>query len=109
MSKVAFIGDERLAIFLSNFDIETFISKSGKEAKERMTEILKEGKYILILTSEEYFSFLREIFEKRKESLPVILMLPSYKESGISVKFIRNIVEKAVGIDILSKKQKLKE
>ncbi|MGB9694086.1 MAG: V-type ATP synthase subunit F [Fervidobacterium sp.] len=103
MGKIAYVGEERLGLFLRNFDIDIFPINTGEEAFKTLEGLIKEKKFQLILVSEDYSDFLQGFYEKRHEVLPVIFMLPSPKTSGISIKLISKMVEKAVGIDILSK------
>lgn len=103
MSKMAFVGENRFGLLLKSFDIKIFPVQNGLEALEKIIELSKTHEHAVIITSEEYSDFLRDYLSKRKEVSPVIFMLPSGSHKGESISNIRNVVEKAVGIDILSK------
>jgi len=102
MSKIAFVGEEKLALIFNNFDIDIFAVHSGEEAFKRVNELLKMN-YGLILITEEYAKNLETFLEKRTEAFPVIFVLPSSYSSGFGTNLIGRVVEKAVGIKILSK------
>ena len=103
MSKIAFVGENRFGVLLNSFDIKVFPVQNGLEALEKIIELSKIHEYALIITSEDYSDSLEDYLLKRKEVSPVIFMLPSGSHKGESISNIRNVVEKAIGIDILSK------
>ncbi|MGB9694750.1 MAG: V-type ATP synthase subunit F [Caldisericaceae bacterium] len=103
MSKIAFVGENRLGLFLNSFDVKIFPVQDGDEALEKIIELSKTREFVLIITSEEYSDSLRDFLTERKDISPVIFMLPSGTHKGESISNIRDVVEKAVGIDILSK------
>lgn len=101
--KVVFVGEERLGLLFKNFDIDFLIVKNSFECLEKVSELCKDNIYKVILTSEEYIESLQGFIEKRKAAYPVIFMLPGASFFNASANLIRDVVEKAVGIDILSK------
>jgi vacuolar-type H+-ATPase subunit F/Vma7 len=103
MAKIAFVGENRFGLFLNSFDIKIFPVASGEEALEKIIELSKAHDYSIILTSEEYSGTLRDYLSKRKDISPVIFMLPSTSNKGESISLIRDVVKRAIGIDILSK------
>jgi vacuolar-type H+-ATPase subunit F/Vma7 len=105
MSKIAFIGEKKLSLIFKNFDVDTFIVKEGLETLKKIEEIVKMD-YSIILVTEEYSENLKEFLLKRTETVPVIFVLPSIYYSGFGVNLISSVIEKAVGIKILSKEKK---
>ncbi len=103
MSRIAFVGDRRFCSFLKNFDFEVFPAKNGEEVSRKVRELLQEGKYALIVFKEEFFPYLRDVFDRLKKPLPILFMIPSSKDRSITIDYVNEMVERAVGIDILSK------
>jgi len=102
MSKIAFVGEEKLALMFNNFDIDIFAVQNGEEALIKVNELLKMD-YDIILITEEYTENLKSFLEKRTETFPVIFVLPSSYSSGFGINLIGSVIEKAVGIKILSR------
>ncbi len=103
MAKIAFVGESRLGLLFNSFDITSFAVSNGEEALNKIIELSRSKEYTIILTSEDYIASIGDYLSNRQEISPVIFMLPSKENRGESVSVIRDVVEKAVGIDILSK------
>ncbi|MCD6167946.1 MAG: hypothetical protein J7J33_01390 [Caldisericia bacterium] len=79
MDKICFFGDESIGLILKGLGIDAF---SGKNIE----------------------AILPIYFEMRKRFLPVVIFLPTKgKREEVSFKYIRRMIEKAVGVDILKK------
>lgn len=103
MSKMAFIGSERLGILLKSFGVETFVAKNNSELILKLKELVKNNMYSIILTEESYVEVIKDFLTKKTTPIPAIMMLPTIESSGETVKMIGEVVEKAVGINILGK------
>ncbi len=106
MSKVAFVGEERIGYLFRSFDFTMFPVKTGEEAIGKIKEIYKSKKFDVIITTEDFAVSLGEFMQEKTDVMPVIFVLPSPKHyEGLGIQWIRKSVEKAVGIDILSNKE----
>jgi len=103
MNKVAFVGNKRLGILLKSFGIEMHATKTSAEVSSKLKELIKVNTYSIILTEETYADVVKEIISKKTAPMPAIMMLPTIEASGETVKMIGEVVEKAVGINILGK------
>ncbi|BAL81285.1 V-type ATP synthase subunit F [Caldisericum exile] len=103
MNKIAFVGRKRLGILLKSFGIDMYYAENSTELASKLKEILKSGDYAIILTEEIYVDVVKDIVSKKTAPLPTIMMLPTIEKSGETVKMIGEVVEKAVGINILGK------
>jgi V/A-type H+-transporting ATPase subunit F len=103
MNKVAFVGNKRLGILLKSFGIEMYATKTSAEVSSKLKELIKVSTYSIILTEETYADVVKEIISKKTAPMPAIMMLPTIEASGETVKMIGEVVEKAVGINILGK------
>jgi vacuolar-type H+-ATPase subunit F/Vma7 len=104
MSKIAFLGEEKLSLMFKNFGIDIFTIENREEVIKKINEVIKMN-YEIILITEENAGNLGDFLEKRTETFPVIFVLPSSCYSGFGINLISNVVEKAVGINILSKEK----
>lgn len=103
MNKIVFVGNKRLGILLKSFGIEMIVAKTNTEVSSKLKELIKSGAYSIILTEETYADVVKEIISKKTAPLPSVMMLPTIEASGETVKMIGEVVEKAVGINILGK------
>jgi len=103
MNKIAFVGNKRLGILLKSFGIEMDATNTSAEVSSKLKELIKVSTYSIILTEETYADVVKEIISKKTAPMPAIMMLPTIEASGETVKMIGEVVEKAVGINILGK------
>lgn len=106
MSKVAFVGNKKLGYLFRSFDFSFFPAENESEAKEKILEIYKKRNFDIVITTEELAGELSEFIRKKENVFPVIFVLPSpAKHEQLGIQWIRKSVERAVGIDILSKNE----
>lgn len=102
---IAFIGKKSLAILLKNFGIDTYIAENENSFLTQLKSLTKSNKYLLILTEEGFSHSVKDFLSKQTAPLPVIMMLPTVEVSGETIKMIGDMVERAVGVNILSKSE----
>ncbi len=105
MHKLAFIGEERLGILFRNFGFAGFPVHNIDDAKQKFSEIVKKKEFDIVVTTEDFADAVRGFIQRKEMLFPIIFVLPApvnYK--GVGIEWIRDAVESAVGIDILSKK-----
>lgn len=106
MYKIGVIGERDSVIAFLATGITVKNAENAKEAEDALESMAKEG-YGLIFVTETTAANIKEAIEKYKKlMLPVIILIPGVQGSlGIGVKAVKENVEKAVGVDILSRKE----
>jgi len=105
MHKLAFVGEERLGVLFRNFGFDVFPVSNGDDAIRQVSEIIKKKEFDIVITTEDFADYIKEFVQKKEKILPIIFVLPtSTNYRSIGIEWVRNAVEKAIGIDILSKK-----
>jgi V/A-type H+-transporting ATPase subunit F len=106
MSKLAFVGEEKVGYLFRSFDFAMFPVKDSEEAIAKIKEIYKSKKFDVVITTEDFAEDLGKFMQEKTDVMPVIFVLPSLsRHEGLGIQWIRKSVEKAVGIDILSNKE----
>lgn len=96
--KVALIGKDLLVEFFKIFGLDVFPVKDPEEAF-RVYLDLSEKEYSLIIVLE---SVAGKILEDLKEKTPLILP-DTFSQQKLGEEVLKNLAEKALGIDIISK------
>lgn len=106
MYKIGVVGERDSVTAFIATGITVKAAENAKEAVNAVESMAKEG-YGLIFITETIAVNMKETIEKYKnEMLPVIILIPGVAGSlGIGLKTIKENVEKAVGVDILSRKE----
>ncbi|MEA3313616.1 MAG: V-type ATP synthase subunit F [Caldisericota bacterium] len=105
MHKLAFVGEERIGALFRSFGFDVFVVKDSNEAAKQIADIVKKKKFNIVVTTEDFVDRLKEFVEERRKGLPIVFVLPSPVEyKGTGIEWVRYSVEKAIGIDIFSKK-----
>ncbi len=106
MSKLAFVGEEKIGYLFRSFDFAMFPVKNSEEAITKIKEIYTKKDFDVIITTEDFAIGLGDFIQGKTDVTPVIFVLPSTSHyEGLGIQWIRKSVEKAVGIDILSNKE----
>lgn len=106
MYKIGVVGEKDSVIAFLATGLTVKDVENSKEAAKAIENMAKEG-YGLIFVTETIAVDMNETIEKYKKlMLPVIVLIPGVQGSlGIGLKTVRENVEKAVGVDILSGKE----
>jgi len=106
MYKIGVVGDKDSILAFKALGLSTFPVISSEEAAKTLDFMAKDG-YAVIFITEQIAKDVEETISKYNNSvLPSIILIPSNQGSlGIGLKKIRENVEKAVGVDILSEKE----
>ena len=106
MSRLAFVGEEKIGYLFRSFDFAMFPVKNSEEASIKIKEIYTKKDFDVIITTEDFAIGLGDFIKGKTDVMPVIFVLPSTSHyEGLGIQWIRKSVEKAVGIDILSNKE----
>ncbi|MCD6106851.1 MAG: hypothetical protein J7J57_01335 [Caldisericaceae bacterium] len=105
MHKLAFVGEERIGALFRSFGFDVFAVSDSNEAAKQIADIVQKKEFYIVVTTEDFVDGLKEFVEERHKELPIVFVLPSPVEyKGIGIEWVRYSVEKAIGIDIFSKK-----
>jgi V/A-type H+/Na+-transporting ATPase subunit F len=105
MYKIGVVGERDSVIAFLALGITVKAVETPQEAMSAVDSMAREG-YGLIFITETAAKNIEETIERYKnEMLPAVILIPGSKGSlGIGLAKIKENVEKAVGVDILSKK-----
>lgn len=104
MYKMAVVGDRTSVLGFRALGLDSYpIVEKGK-ACDLWPSLLKKD-YGIIFVTEEVYEEIKDLLVVLSEEIkPAVLVIPSTKGStGLGLARIKRIIEKAVGIDILSK------
>lgn len=106
MYKIGAVGEKDEVYAFLALGIDILAVEGPKEAMKAVDSMAREG-YGLIFVTETLAKDIEETIERYKNKLlPAIILIPGKDGSfGIALNKIKENVEKAVGIDILSKKE----
>jgi V/A-type H+/Na+-transporting ATPase subunit F len=104
--KIAVIGDKDSILGFKTIGVDTFSVTSSAAALSALKKLVAES-YGVIFITEELARDLEEIIaELNKRYLPAIVLIPNSKGTlGIGIQQIKKNVEKAIGTDILFRKE----
>lgn len=103
MAKIGVIGDRDSVLLFKAVGLDVFFEDDGPHANRTLHRLAREG-YAAVFVTEKLFSACAEtIAEFQSQPYPAIIPIPDNQGSqGIGEKTLRQNVEKAVGMDILS-------
>ncbi len=104
--KIAVIGDKDSILGFKTIGVETFPVTSSEAALNSLKKLVSDN-YGVIFITEELARDLEDVLsELNKRYLPAIVLIPNSKGTlGIGIKQIKRNVEKAIGADILFRKE----
>lgn len=104
MSKVAIVGKKDVYLGFKALGVTVRDARTPQAAEAAVLDLVSQGFSIIFLSESlaQELSALLDMFSK--QSTPAIVMIPDNMGSlGIARERIRKLVERAVGIDILSR------
>lgn len=103
MAKIGVIGDRDSVLLFKAVGLDVFFEDEGVSANRTLHRLAREG-YVTIFVTEKLFAACAETIEEFKShAYPAIIPIPDNQGSrGVGEKMLRQNVEKAVGMDILS-------
>lgn len=106
MSKVAIIGDKTSVLGFKALGLDTYPVVKPEDARDIWPQI-KEREYGVIFVTEPVYIVMEDLFQEVAEQIaPAVTILPATTGgTGIGMKRIKKIIERAVGADILSEKE----
>lgn len=106
MSKVAIVGKKDVYLGFKALGLTVRDARTPEAAERAILDLVSQG-FSVVFVSESLASGLSAVLDRfSKQSTPAIVMIPDNTGSlGIARERIRKLVERAVGIDILSRKE----
>ena len=103
MAKIGVIGDRDSVLLFKAVGLDVFFEEEGVSANRTLHRLAREG-YVTIFVTDKLFAACAETIEEFKsQAYPAIIPIPDNQGSrGVGEKMLRQNVEKAVGMDILS-------
>lgn len=106
MYKIALIGDRDSLIGFQLLGVSIFKIVHKEEAEKTLYNLIKEDYKIIFVTEEIASQILNVIEELQKKPLISITIIPSIvKKENLGINLLRRNVEKAIGTDIIFKKE----
>ncbi len=98
--KMAIVGDADTIMVFQAAGVSTFPVTDEKEARETIRKVARD--YPIVFLTEEFAEPLKEFLKRfDEEAYPVILPIPSGKDTGYGEAFLKSAMERALGVDIL--------
>jgi V/A-type H+-transporting ATPase subunit F len=106
MSKIAIVGRKDVYLGFKALGLRVVDARTASEAEQAIQELVAQ-EYVIIFIAESLAAELGSVIERyRKQATPAMVMIPDNRGSlGIARERVRKLVERAVGIDILSRKE----
>ena len=106
MSKVAVLGQRDAVLGFKASGAVVFAADSAEEARLALEEV-KKGDYAILLITEDIAALLKDELAPLYDSpQPVVTVLPDSKTPhGMGMELLRKRVERAVGVNILVKRE----
>lgn len=105
-TKIAAVGDLDSVLIFRSMGVQVYAVEDNAKGKDHFTQILKQGFEIVFLTErlgERWSDILQDVNFKKN---PTVVLVPDQKGStGFALDWIRDVVKKAVGADILKEKK----
>ena len=101
--KCAVIGDRDSILLFKAVGIEVYPVENGEQANKTLHRLARHGYAVVYVTEAMYPGCEETIREFQGEVYPAIIPIPDVTGTqGIGMRAIKDNVEKAVGLDILS-------
>jgi V/A-type H+-transporting ATPase subunit F len=107
MSNIAIIGEKEIVIGFSLIGFQLFPVSDSSEAKEALEKCTTDGNCSIVFITDNIAQLLIDEIEKYQRISPIsICILPDrIQDSKLNIEILRKNVEKAVGTDILFRKE----
>jgi V/A-type H+-transporting ATPase subunit F len=104
--KIAVIGDKDSILGFKTIGVDTFPATESEDALKTLKKLVSD-EYGVIFITEELASELHSVLDElNKRFLPAVVLIPNSKGTlGIGMDQIKQNVEKAIGADILFRKE----
>ena len=101
--KMAIVGAAESIMVFKAAGVDAFPAADEKSARDTLKRVARE--YPVVFLSEEYAAPLADLLKRfDEEAYPVVLPIPSGRERGYGEAFLKDAMERALGVDILFQK-----
>lgn len=102
--KIAILGNHEEILGFKALGLIPISVSTKSEAEKKFQEAVKKNDYAIIFITENWAEKIEDVLLEHRGALPAVVTVPNYAGSkGMGEKKLRNIVERAVGSDILFK------
>jgi len=106
MSKIALMGNRETIIGFKLLGVSIFPVKKKEESVEILNKLVKEEYAVIFITEDLGCQIIEEIEILQKTSFACITLIPCKSEKKyLGLKILRKNIEKAIGTDILFRKE----
>lgn len=103
MAKIGVIGPRDTVLLFQAVGLDVFFEDEGERANRTLHRLAREGYAAVLITESLYSACVETIAEFAGQPYPAVVPIPDHTGSrGIGEAALRENVEKAVGMDILS-------
>ncbi len=104
--KIAVVGDKDSILGFKTIGVDTFPVTSSEAALKTLKNLVSDNYGVIFITEELADGLEDVISELHKRYLPAVVLIPNSKGTlGIGMREIKENVEKAIGADILFRKE----
>ncbi len=104
--KIAVIGDKDSILGFKTIGVDTFPVTSSESALNTLKQLVSENYGVIFITEELARNMEDVINELHRRYLPAVVLIPNSKGAlGMGIQQIKDNVEKAIGADILFRKE----
>ncbi len=101
--KMAVVGSAETITVFKAAGVDAFPVSDEKSARETLRRVARD--YPVVFLSEEYAEPLHDLLKRfDEEAYPVVLPIPTGRETGYGEAFLKASMERALGVDILFQK-----
>ncbi len=98
--KMAIVGGAETITVFKAAGVDAFPVTDEKHARETLRRVARD--YSVIFLTEDYALLLTDFLKRfDEEAYPVVLPIPSGKDTGYGKAFLKSAMERALGVDIL--------
>jgi V/A-type H+-transporting ATPase subunit F len=107
---IAFLGDRDTVAGFRPLGVRVYPVRDPDQAREALQEARDSGCRVLLMTEQAATWLREEVEEMASDPLPAVLVVPSTRgATGLGMRRLHSLVEKAVGADIFAREDQEKQ
>jgi len=106
-AKILVLGDAPVVMGFKLAGLENCVHVNGDNYQEKLENALKDERFGIIITNENMLKKIDWKLKKKLDSIayPVIIPLPDYSGESVEGDEVRDLIKRALGFDLGSKKK----